>query len=244
MRNCFFLCPIRLIIGRIQDAGCWMQDTGFGRRAWRIKHLVYSLCFLQTPIFKGEERKGRLEEIKEIISVVLGSEIFFFAIIVIAIAIGLLLLYNRRKSISELTIQVIPEDTWFTTRDDNNRVGLVVSVNLNNKATKGIYITNCKLSGYSAREYPNELFLEGPEGEKKLDFPEHKHFFKGEDFYLGPYSTETLWFYYESRAVTMRNVLEAPFTVRNSEKRRKSIRVRIPRHADQIAIYREMAKMW
>jgi hypothetical protein len=162
----------------------------------------------------------------------------------IGVAIGLIILYNRRKSISELEIQLVQEDTWFTTREDNNRVGLVISVKLSNKATRGIYITNCKLSGYSAREYPQEIHLVDTEGEKKLDFPEHRHFFRGEDFYLGPYSSETLWFYYESRAVTMKNVLEAPLTIRDAEKRRKSIRVRIPRHADQIAIYEEMAKMW
>ncbi len=224
----FFSRPIRWIANRIFDAG---------------SGLVFSLCFLQTPIFKGEE-EDPLGEVKEVISTVLRSEIFFFAVLGIGVAIGLIILYNRKKSIPELDIQLIEADTWFTTREDNNRVGMVISVKLNNKATRGIYITNCKLSGYSAREYPQEIHLVDTEGEKKLDFPEHKHFFRGEDFYLGPYSSETLWFYYESRAVTMKNVLEAPLTIRDAEKRRKSIRVRIPRHADQIAIYKEMEKMW
>jgi hypothetical protein len=200
--------------------------------------------YSQTPVFRGED-KDRLEEAKQIVLRLLRSEMFFLAILGIGIVIGLIILYNRKKAISELDdIQVVQEDTWFATRDDNNRIGIVVSVSLSNKATRGIHITDCKLSGYSAKEYPEEIYLKDTKGEQKVNFPEHKHFYKGQEFYLGPYSSETLWFYYESRAVTMRNVLEAPLTIRDSTKRRRSIRVRIPRHADQIAIYREMAKMW
>lgn len=241
MKKYSFLCPIHWITNRIHDAECRMQDSGC--RAFSILHLASSLYLLQTPIFRGEEQ-DRLGEIKKVISTLLGSQIFFLVVFCIGIAIGLFILYNRKKSIPELTVQIIQEDTWFTTRDDNNRVGMVVSVKLSNKATQGIHIVNCKLSGYSAREYPEEIYLTGTEDEKKLEFPKHKHFFKGKEFYLGPYSSEMLWFYYESRSVTMRNVLEAPLTIRDSRKRRRSIRVRIPRHADQIAIYQEMARMW
>jgi len=224
----------------------WNTETGISglkSQVSSLKSCVY-LSLLQTPVFKGEER-SLLKEVKQIISSLLGSEIFLFAILGIGIIIGLLFLYNRRKTIHELEVQLIQEDTWFTTRDDNNRIGIVVSVNLRNRSTRGIRIVDCRLSGYSAREEPEEICLEGPEEQQKLNFPGYKHFCKTQgEFYLGPYSSETLWFYYESRAVTMRNLLQAPFTIRDSERRRKSIRVRIPRHADQIAIYREMAKMW
>lgn len=202
-----------------------------------------SLYFFQTPIFRGEE-EDLLGEVKQVVSYLLRSNIFFFAIIGIGIVIGLLILYNRRKSIPELEMQVVQDDTWFTTRDDNNRIGIVVSVNLSNKSTRGIHFTDCKLSGYSAKEHPEEICLEGKKEGQEIDFPEYTHFCKGQKFYLGPYSSETLWFYYESRAITMRNVLEAPLTIKDSSKRRKSIRVRVPRHAHQIAIYQEMAKMW
>ncbi len=249
MIGSFFSCLIRRNMNSLSilDTRYSMLDVnrlGTQHPASSIQYLVSSLCLLQTPVFKGEE-KSLLKEVKQIISSLLGSEIFLSAILGIGIVIGLLFLYNRRKTIHELEIQLIQEDTWFTTRDDNNRIGIIVSVNLRNRGTRGIRIVDCKLSGYSAREEPEEIRLEGPEEQKKLNFPTYKHFCKKQgEFYLGPYSSETLWFYYESRAVTMRNLLQAPLTIRDSERKRKSIRVGIPRHADQIAIYQEMAKMW
>ena len=213
------------------------------RPAPNIQYLASGLYFLQTPVFRGE-RRDPLGDAKQIAVSLLRSDIFFLAILGIGIVIALLVLYNRRRGIPELEIQVAQDDTWFTTRDDNNRIGIVVSVNLTNRSTRGIYITNCRLSGYSAREGPKEIHLEGPEQKQKLDFPEYEHLYKGKEFYLGAYASEMLWFYYESRTVTMKNLLEAPLTIRDSSKRRKSTRVRIPRHADQVAMYKEMAKMW
>lgn len=214
-----------------------------------IQHPIFSIqylascIFLQTPVFKGEER-DLLGEIKQLILDIVNSMAFFFFVIAIIIAIGLYILYNRKKSMPEISLEVIQDDTWFTTRDDNNRVGIVVSVKISNKATRGVYITDCKLSGYSAKESPMEIVLRDTENEKKLDFPTHKNFCKGKQFYLGPYSSESLWFYYESRMITMRNVLETPLTIKDSEKRRKSLRLMIPRHEDQRAIYEEMSRMW
>jgi hypothetical protein len=214
-----------------------------------IQCLASGLFFLQTPIYRGEEN-DLWGDIKGLVSSLLGSQIFFFVVLIIGIVISLMFFYNRKKSIPELEAEVIQEDTWFTTRDDNNRVSIVVSVKLRNRSTKGIRIVDCKLSGYSARGYPPDILLEGTENEEgienkqKLNFPGHRHFYRDEAFYLGPYSSENLWFYYESRVVTMRNLLEAPLKIKDSEKRRKSLRVRIPRHADQLAIYREMAKIW
>lgn len=230
MKECFFSCLTQLIRSRLKI----------------IHYSLWSIVYVsspETPVFKGE-RTNPLKEIKEIVLTILGSEIFYFVILGIGVALGLLYLYNRRKDISELEAEMVQEDTWFITRDDNNRVGIVVSVKLSNKSTRGVSVVDCKVSGYSAREHPEDIHLTGPEGEQKLNFPEHRHFSKAEGFYLGPYSSETLWLYYESRTVTMRNLLQAPLTIRDSDRKRKSIRVRIPRHADQIAMYREMAKVW
>gem|GEM_PF-680242 len=268
MRKSFFLCPIQWIMNRLKTSmgswayglmGSWahglMGSWAYGLMGlWADRPISLLACkpislpivswvYSQTPVFRGEE-KDRLEEAKQVVLRLLRSEIFVPAILGIGIVIGLLILYNRKKAIPELESQVVQEDTWFTTRDDNNRIGIVVSVNLSNKSTRGIHITDCRLSGYSAREYPEEIYLKGTKGEQKVNFPKHKHFYRGQEFYLGPYSSETLWFYYESRAVTMRNVLQAPLTIRDSRKKRESIQVRIPRHADQIAIYQEMARMW
>jgi len=216
------------------------QQTNIHHVISNIKYLVYFI-FLQTPVFKGEE-KSQFEEIKKLILAALNSKIFFFLVIGIIIVISLLIMYNRKKSIPELTIQIIPNDTWFVTRDDNNRVGIVVSVSLNNKSPRGIRVTDCRLSGYKAKQDPPQIILKDPE--KKLDFPDYKHFYKGQEFYLGPFSTESLWFYYESRMITMNNLLETPLIIKDSDKRRKMLRLRIPRHADQMAVYAEMSRMW
>lgn len=208
--------------------------------------VTYGLYFLQTPVFRGEE-EDRLEDAKHFVLRLLGSETFIITTLGIGIAIGAWILYNRKKTISELEIRVIKEDTWFATRGDNNRLCIVVSANLMNRSTRGIYITNCKISGYSPKESPQYIPMDGLEEsqqEQKLKLPQYKNFFKGQEFYLGPYSSETLWFYYESRSMTMANLLETSLSIRDSRKKRKSIRLSIPRHADQIAIYRDMARIW
>lgn len=207
--------------------------------------IFYSFCFLQTPVFKGKE-EDRIGDIKRLILDILHSEIFGIIFAVIVVAIGLYILYNRKRAMPELQMQLIKEDTWFATRDDNRRTAIVVSVEITNKATYGLYITNCKLSGYSPKGRPEEICLDDLKGENKLKLilPQHKHFCKGQDFYIGPYSSEKLWFYYESRAMTMANLLETTISLRDSRNKRKSMRINIPRHSDQIAQYQEMAKMW
>jgi len=244
MVKSFFLCLTWWIMSRLktQDSRLKTQKSSIPRSVSWVLGLG-SWVYSQTPVFRGEE-KDQLEDAKQIVLRLFRSEVFIPAILGIGIAIGLFILYKRKKAIHELEVQVVQEDTWFATRDDNNRIGIVVSAKLSNKSTRGINITDCRLSGYSAREYPKEIYLKDSKDERKVNFPEHKHFCKGQEFYLGPYSSETLWFYYESRAVTMRNMLQAPLTIRDSAKKRKSVYVTIPRHADQIAMYQEMDKMW
>ncbi len=53
-------------------------------------------------------------------------------------------------------------------RDDNKRVGIVVSIGLRDKSTSGIYIKNCKLSGYSPKENPGEISIEDLDGKQKF----------------------------------------------------------------------------
>jgi hypothetical protein len=243
MIGSFLSCLTGWITSRFSNFPRRAANTNIQDRASSIKYLASGAYLLQTPIIRGEE-VDRFGEIKEIVSSLLGSDVFYFVVICIVIVIGLIFLYNRRKSISDFEVSVVPEDTWFITRDDNNRVGIVVSLNFYNRSTRGVYIKDCKLSGYSAKDHPGEIYLKGTEEEQNLNFPEHKHFSRGQDYYLGPYSSEKVWVYYESRAVTMRNILRAPLTIRDTQKKRKSIQVQIPRHADQIAIYREMARMW
>lgn len=210
------------------------------RQRMRFTLLFY---FLQTPVFRGKP-EDPWEGVRQIISNLFRSKAFFLAVLGTGIAIGLYVLYRRQKAIPELEVQMIKEDTWFATREDNNRIAIAISVNLRNTSPRGIYITNCKLSGYSPGEYPAEINLESSQGRRKVDFPKHKHFSKGQEFYLGAYSSESLWVYYESRSMTMANVIEASFCIKDSRKKRKSMRVTVPRHADQIAIYQEMAKIW
>jgi hypothetical protein len=207
--------------------------------------VFYTLCFLQTPVFKGKEEDS-LGDIKKLVSNIIGSEAFVIAVFAISIAIGLYILYNRTKAIPELEMLLIKEGTWFATREDTRRTGIIVSVELTNKSTSGLHIINSKLSGYSAREHPEAICMDDLKGENKhkLDLPEYKHFCKGQEFYLGPYNTDKIWFYYESRSMTMANVLETSVSVIDSRKKRKSIRIIIPRHSSQIALYQEMAKMW
>ncbi|MBD3183163.1 hypothetical protein GF312_12785 [Candidatus Poribacteria bacterium] len=230
MKICSLSCLMDLIWSKERDKS-------------RLKNIAY-LSMLQTPVFEGE-RRDYVKEIKNLIVTLLSSEIFYF-VLVMALVIGALYyFYRRKKSIPEMDVQVIPDDTWFTTRDDNNRIAIIVSLRVNNKSTRGITIKSCKLSGYSAKSDPLNICLKGLEDEDlNLDFPNHEHYCKGQEFYIGPFSTENIWVYFESRTVTMRNLLKAPLTIKDSEKRHKTIHLKIPRHTDQIKIYREMARMF
>jgi len=203
------------------------------------------ICFLQTPVFKGKE-VDRFEDIKKIVSQIIGSEIFAIVIFAISIAIGLYILYNRKKAMPEIDIQLIKEDIWFATRDKGNRTVIVISLEIKNKAVYGIYLRNCKLSGYSPKDNAEVVCIDDAKGENKQDlsFPQYKQFCRGQEFYIGPYTSAKMWVYYESRMMTMANLLETSISVIDSRNKRKSLRVAIPRHKDQIAIYQEMAKIW
>lgn len=166
-------------------------------------------------------------------------------VIGIGCLIALGIVYNKHKTIQGLFIEVIQEDTWFVNREDNKKIAIVVSLSLSNKTPRQIKIINCKLSGYSPKDAASKIYLQTDDDNKIwIDFPKHEQFIYGKPYVLNPYSNQKIWVYYESRAVTMSNLLEVPIFIKSSDKKRKSAQVRIPRHPQQLAIYDKAASLW
>lgn len=153
-------------------------------------------------------------------------------------------LYYKRKQIPDFFIEVIQEDTWFVTRDDDRRLAMIISLKLTNKSSKRVQIRKCKLSGYSPRENPSKIYLEGVDKTIPLDFPPYEQYYAGLEYYVVPYSEKQIWLYYESRSVTTRNMIKTPLVIKDANRKRKSVQVSIPRNMEQITIYREAATMW
>lgn len=164
----------------------------------------------------------------------------------------LAILYNKKKQIPGLTVEIIPEDTWFINRDDNHRLAIVVSLHLANKSSAPIRIRRCKLSGYSPKPPPEKLFLQGHDTTVELAYPKYDLFVDvgghpGEhtsEYVLNPYTEQRLWVFYRSGIVTMTNMLRAPIVLRDINGKRKSIQIAVPRNMDQIQLYREAAMRW
>jgi hypothetical protein len=53
-----------------------------------------------------------------------------------------------------------------------------------------------------------------------------------------------MWAYYESRLVTLSNLLRAPIVIKDANRKRKSVPVAIPRNEQQIELYNEAARQW
>ena len=164
----------------------------------------------------------------------------------------LAILYHKKRQIPGLTVEVIPEDTWFINRDDNHRLAIVVSLHLINKSSAPIRIRNCKLSGYSPKAPPEKLFLEGHDTSVELTYPKHDLFADmgahpsdhTSAYVLNPYTEQRMWVFYHSGIVTMTNMLRAPIVIRDANRKRKSIQIAVPRNMEQIQIYREAAMRW
>ncbi|MFQ6043327.1 MAG: hypothetical protein ACE5PV_20940 [Candidatus Poribacteria bacterium] len=153
-------------------------------------------------------------------------------------------LYYKRKQIPGFRIEVIQDDTWFVNRDDNHRIAMVVSLKLTNETANRIQISRCKLSGYSPRENPASIFLQHLDKTIPLNFPTHDLYYAGMQYNVNPNSTQQIWAYYESRSVTMTNLIQTPLVIKDVNNRRKSVQARIPRHEEQIKIHREAASLW
>jgi hypothetical protein len=158
--------------------------------------------------------------------------------------IALAVLYHQKRQIPAFTIEAIPEDTWFINRDDNHRLALVVSLHLINKSGSPIRIWKCKLSGYSPKEKPPELVLDGHDKTIVIEYPKHDLFLAGQEYIVNPYTEQRMWVFYESGAVTLTNILRAPIVIKDASRKRKAIQLSIPRHMQQITLYREAAMRW
>jgi len=153
-------------------------------------------------------------------------------------------LYYKKKQIPGFEIEVIQDDTWFVNRDDNHRLAMVVSLKLINQTNNRIQISKCKLSGYSPKENPAPISLQHLDKTIPLYFPNYDLYYAGMQYDVKPHSTQQIWVYYESRSVTMTNLIQTPLVIKDVNNKRKSVQVRIPRQAEQIKIHQEAASLW
>ena len=161
-------------------------------------------------------------------------------------------IYHRWRQIPGFTVQILQDDTWFINRDDNNKLAIVVSLHLINKSGAPIQINRCKLSGYTSKTPPEQLFLEGYDKTIELSYPQYDSFSEivgqSEDinsaYVLNPYTEQRMWVYFESGIVTLTNMLRTPIVLKDVYRKRKSLQVRVPRNMEQIQLYRESATRW
>jgi len=155
--------------------------------------------------------------------------------------IGLWIVYNQKRQIPDLTLEQIRDDSWFITRDDNHRLAIILALQLTNKSGGPIMLKNCRLSGYSPRDLSTKLVVTGHDKAFELSPPKYDQFVTGNNYVINPYTECKIWMYYESRIVTMTGMLKTQAILRDTNRKRKSIHVGIPRQEQQILIYREEA---
>ncbi len=158
--------------------------------------------------------------------------------------IALAILYDRHRRIPGLDIEVLQDDTWFVSRDDIRRTGIVISLKLTNKSGRRVQITRCRISGYIPRENPTPIYLDGHQKTVEIPFPDHDFYYAGLECYVDPYTTKQMWMYFESRSVHMKSILQAPMTLRDANRKRTRIQIKIPRNMEQVMIYRKLAQQW
>ena len=189
-----------------------------------------------------------LKQLLQFLATPAGNWVVFGLISFVALAI----VYNRKKQIPGLTVELIPDDTWFINRDDNHRLAIVVSLHLINKSGAPIRIRKCKLSGYSPKLPPEKLILQGYDTSIELTYPKYDHFVDvgahpsehTSEYVLNPYTEQRLWVFYHSGIVTMTNMLRAPIVLGDVNRKRKSIQIVVPRNMEQIQLYREASMRW
>ncbi len=189
-----------------------------------------------------------LKQLLQFLATPTGNTVLIAVVSFIAIAI----IYNKQRQIPGLTVEVIPDDTWFINRDDNHRLAIVVSLHLINKSSAPIRIRRCKLSGYSPKPPPEKLFLQGHDTTVELTYPKYDLFVDvgghpaehTSEYVLNPYTEQRMWVFYRSGIVTMTNMLRAPIVLRDVNRKRKAIQIVVPRNMEQIQLYREAAMRW
>ena len=77
-----------------------------------------------------------------------------------------------------------------------------------------------------------------------LEYPKYDFFEPGQEYIVNPYTEQQLWIFYESRAVTMTNILRAPVIIKDANRQRKATQLEIRRNMEQIMLYREAAMRW
>ncbi len=155
----------------------------------------------------------------------------------------LIVAYHRKRQIPGLTIEGIDDDTWFINRDDNHHLAIVVSLHVINRSGSPIRVQKCKLSGYSPQEPPSCLFLKGHDKTIPVEYPKHDRF-TGQEYIINPYAEQRFWVFYQSKLVTMANMLRTPVVLKDANRKRKSFQLTIPRNLQQIVLYREAAMRW
>ena len=189
-----------------------------------------------------------LKQLLQFLATPTGNSVVLGVISFVLLAI----VYHRKRQIPGLTVEVIPEDTWFINRDDNHRLAIVVSLHLINKSAAPIRIRKCKLSGYSPKSPPEKLVLEGHDTSVELAYPKYDLFVDvgghpsehTSEYVLNPYTEQRMWVFYHSGIVTMTIMLRAPIVLKDVNRKRKSIHVVVPRNMEQITLYREAAMRW
>ena len=180
-----------------------------------------------------------LKELLKFLASPTGAWVLLGAGCIIILAI----VYHRKRQIPGITVEPIPDDTWFINRDDNHRLMIVVSLHFINKSGAPIRLRKCKLSGYAPKDDPPKLFLDGHDKTVDLEYPKYD-LFSGQEYIINPYTEQRMWVCYESRMVTMTNRLRAPVVIKDANRKRKSVHLNIPRNMEQILIYREAAMRW
>jgi len=148
-------------------------------------------------------------------------------------------LYLRKIEIPGLEVAVVPEDTWFVHRDDNHRLAAVVTLRLTNKSGQEIRLKSARFSGYAPKEHVTPILLEGKASSHPLAFPKGEHYYSGKELGIAPFTTSTIWLYYDSGSVDLRNRVSAPLVLRDARGKRTSVRVEITRHPYQLQLYQQ-----
>lgn len=148
-------------------------------------------------------------------------------------------LYRKKVEIVGLTAEIVPDDSWFVHRDDNHRLAAVISLRLHNRGGTEIRLVSVRFSGYAPKEVVSPILLEGKNTSHPLPFPSHDHYYRGIDYRIAPFATQSIWLYFDSGSVELHSKMSAPLVLRDHHGKRTSVRVEITRHPYQVQLYRQ-----
>ena len=143
----------------------------------------------------------------------------------------------KKREIPGLTIETVPQDTWFIHRDDNRQLAIVVTLKIDNRSGRETRLETMRFSGYKPQNDAPPILLEGAQTSAPLPYPDAEQYRPDQACAVPPFSTQTLWALYASKSVHLRNKLSAPIILKSSDGKRTALRVDIRRHPWQIALY-------